>query len=98
MTGDGFGMSASAGTGGTDIKDDQRKKVMSLKKRFLKNPALTSATFAKREARKKIMREVGPFDFCLLISLFLTGVASQAEGSSQQSSGNVSQVQRRGVA
>ena len=41
-----------------DKDEEQRKKALRLKRRFLKNPSASSKFFAKREARKKIAREV----------------------------------------
>ena len=41
-----------------DSKEQQRKEIMKLKRRFLKDRKMTSAFFAKTQTRQKIMREV----------------------------------------
>lgn len=59
VAGDGFGRDNHNSPQEGDQHEEQRKKVLQLKKRFLKNPAITGAYFAKREVRRKMMREVG---------------------------------------
>ena len=41
-----------------DSKEKQRKEIMKLKRRFVKDRKLTSAFFAKSQSRKSIAREV----------------------------------------
>ncbi len=42
----------------TDPKEEQRKEVLKLKRRFLRDRKITSAFFAKTGYRKKLVREV----------------------------------------
>ena len=51
-----------------DKDEEQRTKALRLKKRFLKNPSASSKFFAKREARKKIAREVSDDAACSVIN------------------------------
>ena len=42
----------------TDPQEAQRTEMLKLKRRFVRDRNITSAFFAKTEAKKKIMREV----------------------------------------
>ena len=52
---------SSVDASATDEDEEQRKRVLQLKRRFLKNPSVSSKFFAKRETRKKIAREVSMY-------------------------------------
>ena len=44
-----------------DPKEEQRKEIMKLKRRFLKDRKVTSAFFARSQSRQKIAREVSTY-------------------------------------
>ena len=54
---------SSVDASATDEDEEQRKRVLQLKRRFLKNPSVSSKFFAKRETRKKIAREVSMYSY-----------------------------------
>ena len=86
-----------------DSKEQQRKEIMKLKRRFLKDRKMTSAFFAKTQTRQKIMREVNK---CRLfsvgghihLSINRLGKSQAAKGSKEQQSRDVQEVQSRGTA
>ena len=60
IIGEGFGMTKLKpdGASSQDPQEEQRREIMKLKRRFIRDRKITSDYFAKTQARKNIAREV----------------------------------------